>query len=303
MGANGQPQDDGPQDSCAEMETPAIVTSELLGPPPYVLRREDVLQLPTPFENQEDRHIRQVDENTLVKFGSCTLAEAEAMRFISTHTSIKTPEVIGAYLLGRCGYMIMSYERGKILPAFWDEATDAEREKVIEQLKRYMSEMRSIKGEYVGGFNRNPCVAGEFMWDHDHEAKHQYGPYRDEEGLNEGIVEAYFRAFPGPPLTDVESQPYNDEYAFNQLVRSLRNHEIVFTHGDLNPSNILVRGDLTVVILDWATAGFYPEYWEWYKATWMGQWRPSFIRQVERYIPPFWIEAKIMRYIFDMILG
>jgi len=298
-----EPPRDRPEDS-EDQEKPVIITSKQLGPPPYVLEHKDVLQAFIPFNKRECRHIRQIDEDTLVKFGSnITLAEAEAMRFISTHTSIKTPKVIGAYILEDNGYIIMSYERGKLLPQFWEDSTTEEKEKVIEQLRRYMSEMRAIKGEYVGGFNRNACIAAEFQWDYDHKANHQYGPYPDEDGFNEGIIEAISRAYPGPPDTDTETIGYNDEYAIKQLVRCLRNHEIVFTHGDLNASNILVQDDLTVVILDWDTAGFYPEYWEWYKATWMGVFKPSYIRQVERYIPPFWVEAKIMRYIFDRILG
>ncbi|KAK6840103.1 hypothetical protein PG987_005969 [Apiospora arundinis] len=41
----------------------------------------------------------------------------------------------------------------------------------------------------------------------------------------------------------------------------------VFTHGDLNPSNIFVRGDEVVGIIDWETAGWYPDYWE-YTSAW-----------------------------------
>ncbi|KAK6856449.1 hypothetical protein PG995_006636 [Apiospora arundinis] len=42
---------------------------------------------------------------------------------------------------------------------------------------------------------------------------------------------------------------------------------LVFTHGDLNPSNIFVRGDEVVGIIDWETAGWYPDYWE-YTSAW-----------------------------------
>jgi len=41
----------------------------------------------------------------------------------------------------------------------------------------------------------------------------------------------------------------------------------VFTHGDLNPSNIFVCGDKVVGIIDWETAGWYPSYWE-YTSAW-----------------------------------
>ncbi|KAL7627723.1 hypothetical protein AAE478_001918 [Parahypoxylon ruwenzoriense] len=74
--------------------------------------------------------------------------------------------------------------------------------------------------------------------------------------------------------------PFADEAAFNQMLRfsddpARRGHKIVFTHADLNPRNILI--DQTVQsdgsigwsvtgIVDWETAGYYPEYWDYTKA-------------------------------------
>jgi thiamine kinase-like enzyme len=43
----------------------------------------------------------------------------------------------------------------------------------------------------------------------------------------------------------------------------------VFTHGDLNPFNIMIRDKKVVAIIDWETAGWYPSYWE-YTAAWTG---------------------------------
>ncbi|KAI0106825.1 kinase-like protein [Daldinia grandis] len=286
-----------------QQEKPLLITSPLLGLPPYVLDPQDLPDSFNPFPGKAGSQFRQVDEDTLVKYGPrVSLAEAEAMDYISRNTSIKCPKVLGAYVLNGRGHIIMSFEHGKSLQTFWKGASEEEREAVIEQMRRYMSEMRSIRGDYVGGFNRSPCVAGEFQWDF-YQSGHKYGPYPDEFGFNEGIMDALLRASPGTDNTDPESPEYNRRYATRQLVHSLRNHEIVFTHGDLNAGNILVQDDTTVIILDWYTAGFYPAYWEWYKATWHGVFQPSFIRQVERYIPPYWIEANIMNQIFNKILG
>lgn len=45
------------------------------------------------------------------------------------------------------------------------------------------------------------------------------------------------------------------------------NHDIVFTHADLNMRNILVDEDGKLSgIVDWECAGWYPEYWEYTKA-------------------------------------
>lgn len=74
--------------------------------------------------------------------------------------------------------------------------------------------------------------------------------------------------------------PFVDEEAFNQLLRnpdhpSRRNHSFVLTHADLNFRNILVdeavqadgtTGWRVTGIVDWETAGYYPEYWEYTKS-------------------------------------
>lgn len=41
---------------------------------------------------------------------------------------------------------------------------------------------------------------------------------------------------------------------------SQRSYRSVFTHGDLAPRNVLVRGDKLAAIIDWETSGWWPEY-------------------------------------------
>jgi predicted unusual protein kinase regulating ubiquinone biosynthesis (AarF/ABC1/UbiB family) len=87
------------------------------------------------------------------------------------------------------------------------------------------------------------------------------------------------------------------------MARSFKSKEIVLTHGDLHAGNMAVREDGTVILLDWGNAGFYPDYWEFYRATFNKAWRGDFLRQIERFIPPFYVEALVMRQLYDKILG
>ena len=46
-----------------------------------------------------------------------------------------------------------------------------------------------------------------------------------------------------------------------------KRHDIVFTHCDLNPRNILADDSGTITgIVDWECSGWFPEYWEYTKA-------------------------------------
>ncbi|KAK2590103.1 hypothetical protein QQS21_012221 [Conoideocrella luteorostrata] len=45
-----------------------------------------------------------------------------------------------------------------------------------------------------------------------------------------------------------------------------RRYQTRFAHADLCPRNIIVKGGRIVAILDWAFAGWYPEYWDFTRA-------------------------------------
>ncbi|KAK2740529.1 hypothetical protein FQN55_008872 [Onygenales sp. PD_40] len=63
-------------------------------------------------------------------------------------------------------------------------------------------------------------------------------------------------------LTD----PLRDEIRKRAAVSHDVRHDIVFTHGDLNPRNILAENGKITGIVDWENAGWFPEYWEYTKS-------------------------------------
>lgn len=80
------------------------------------------------------------------------------------------------------------------------------------------------------------------------------------------------------------SKKYNDPY------RSLLPDDgvIKFTHGDLHRGNIIISSSKPariIAIVDWAQAGWYPDYWEyckalytcWYEDEWRRDWVDNFL--------------------------
>ncbi|MGG6498963.1 UNVERIFIED_CONTAM: phosphotransferase, partial [Bacteroidetes bacterium 56_B9] len=63
------------------------------------------------------------------------------------------------------------------------------------------------------------------------------------------------------------------------FVESLPTHDIVLTHSDFHPRNIIVRDDKVVAILDWELAGFYPAYWEYVKANYLPNWDDVWVKE------------------------
>ncbi len=76
----------------------------------------------------------------------------------------------------------------------------------------------------------------------------------------------------------------------------MQGHEIVMTHNDFAPSNIIVQGSKVVAILDWEFSGFYPEYWEYCKALWRPQWDSSWIKDgiVDRVLDQYLNEVAVI---------
>ncbi|KAI0003979.1 kinase-like protein [Xylariaceae sp. FL0662B] len=90
--------------------------------------------------------------------------------------------------------------------------------------------------------------------------------------------------------------PFQTEHEFNETLRNPHipdtvhrsGHKIVFTHGDLNMRNILVDGKSGRLsgIVDWETAGWFPDYWDYTKAHYTTKlkwrWRQSVIEPTFR---------------------
>lgn len=140
--------------------------------------------------------------------------------------------------------------------------------KVFAQLKRMMDEMRSLPP--AAGTGVQSCTGGS-LWDSRvSRISTRFGPFAT-------IQEFHFWLRDGFRFDDLKHQAKFDERFSGQDGQDLADMEAmqdglwpppVFTHGDLNPSNILVRGEEVVAIIDWEFAGWYPHYWE-YTAAWL----------------------------------
>ena len=61
-------------------------------------------------------------------------------------------------------------------------------------------------------------------------------------------------------------------------------HRVVFTRGDLKLRNILVKEGKITGFLDWESAGWYPEYWDFttaLKLTQEDSWWHSFVVELD----------------------
>lgn len=103
------------------------------------------------------------------------------------------------------------------------------------------------------------------------------------------------------------------EYRANYFIRLFkdyfRSHAPVFTHGDIQRKNIMLRkvehaGDaesdleysnFEVVLINWEFAGWYPSYWEYARAVFAcGNWIDDWSEWLEEAMEPFRLECAVM---------
>ena len=87
------------------------------------------------------------------------------------------------------------------------------------------------------------------------------GPFFTEEDMYE-IIERWINLSLFNPMPDSSIQ------FTRRLYQDTSGNEIVFTHGDLDPRNILVEDGHVSGIFDWEQSGWYPKYWEYVKTMW-----------------------------------
>ena len=175
--------------------------------------------------------------------------ETQILHHIHQHSQlIPAPTPLGMIMIGIWSYSFTSFISGTPLDRVWANLTADMKSHVREQLNRILAELRRLPGPSkegnLGGGTPPVCVAGHRF------PKDSSSPIASEAQFNDFL------------LDDPGLEPARVDY----IRRSLRcDHRIVMTHGDLCPLNILVEiGDRPHIagIVDWETAGAYPEYWE-----------------------------------------
>ncbi|KAI0503232.1 hypothetical protein F5B22DRAFT_560991 [Xylaria bambusicola] len=147
------------------------------------------------------------------------------------------------------------------------------------QLRDYINQLRAVEGSYIGGLGRKPVVDTRLFGE-------DGGPFRCEAEWNEFLLEVLVGTCPQVLKTMIRSQLRQD-------------HKIILTHGDLHPSNILIRDGRIVALIDWERAGSYPEYLELISVLRGASWRAGYYHALFDIFPCRY-DAE---YIVDQFIG
>lgn len=193
--------------------------------------------------------VYRVSPHRIIK-GPCDPPEIEAMRYVASNTTIPLPKLHHVHTEkdGRI-FIEMDFIPGETLDSAWSSLSTAQREVLFADLQRYLTCLRQLPPpaqDLVSSALQNPafdCRVGDRF----------FGPV-DHAGFH-SLVRGHCA------MDDVAQFLGGDVVSTH--TSSYKTH---FTHADLAPRNIIVRDGRIAAIIDWAFAGWYPEYWEFTKA-------------------------------------
>ncbi|KAJ0425351.1 phosphotransferase family protein [Aspergillus carlsbadensis] len=148
--------------------------------------------------------------------------------------------------------ILMTRVPGDELGQVYETLSHEDRDSISQQLAGYLGGLRAWKNPW--GLNRICSLVGTPLRSV-RVPNHIAGPFESEQELNKYLIAP----------ASAGSFPSKEAYSA-ALIRAKKitamSHLIVFTHGDLKHHNLMVQGGRITGFLDWESAGWYPDYWD-----------------------------------------
>ncbi|KGO66230.1 Nucleoside phosphorylase [Penicillium italicum] len=148
--------------------------------------------------------------------------------------------------------ILMTRVPGEELGQVFESLNNEDKDSILKELKGYLKIIRGWSSPWGG---QRICSLQGTSISSVRLPGHSAGPFESEVEFNEFLIQP---AWSGGFSSDTE---YKDALDRAKRMGSLP-HRVVFTHGDLKHHNILVQGGKITGFLDWESAGWYPEYWD-----------------------------------------
>ncbi|KAK2606719.1 hypothetical protein N8I77_005450 [Diaporthe amygdali] len=202
--------------------------------------------------------------------------------------------VLSAFLRNGAAYIVMEKIEGQELAKLWHHISDETRLNLLGQLRQIVDELRAL--ETPSEFSVGSCTGGSLQDFRQSRAPPpvRFGPFRTIQDFHSWLRD-------GLKQGEAENMEQADLNSVNEMIARQDGPwpPPVFTHGDLNPSNILVRDDKIVGIIDWEMSGWYPHYWE-YTSLKIGSYlvNPAWDENIDKFLSPFPDDLKMEKVRF-----
>ncbi|GLB36840.1 putative choline/ethanolamine kinase [Lyophyllum shimeji] len=224
------------------------------------------------LSSSSDEALFKAFEDTPYRFPSPWLINPVSIRRIATdavmRTTIPIPAVRRVLGADQMSGIIIDYIPGRTLAHCWPALTFWQRVRIIWIIRGYIRQLRRVRPTKAGSRALFPgpvanepeeCIGPMFT-------EYGAGPFASYEELT-----AWFMHKLDVNRRVTKYPPESQRMAFDSSL------PLVLTHLDLHPNNVIVGDDGRVWLIDWETAGFYPQWFEYasMRAGWdiLGRWK------------------------------
>lgn len=253
-----------------------------------------------------------VNDEIVVKFGtSIEVCEGQGLIYLERHVpGVSAPRLYAMYEDSEQLFLVMQRASGVQLGSLWPSLTEPEKVSVVSKLGETFDAMRGAQCPWPGFFGGvdGGSVHDYLFYSQKGDMNH-LGPFHDEAAFVAGLTENYRNL-----LERNGRQDFKARYYEANLGRVLQNHRPTLTHGDLHQKNIMVAEDpsrrngnhnggrsFNVVLVDWDRAGWYPDFWEFFRASTyfdMDYWQEDWCWRAQQFLQVWPAETAMMR-MFD----
>lgn len=185
---------------------------------------------------------------SVLKFTAVTrVAEAANIEYIGCNTTIPVARVQDVFIIEQRTYIVMDYINGVELTYAEDNLSPVQLQGICSQLKDYITQMRALKPPNPG---RLEAADGSGLFDI-RLASHPFPPFASIQEFHARLGHEFV----------LHSSDHRDMASDFQMVAQ-RHYRTTFSHSDIAPRNIIIKDGRIAAIVDWESAGWYPEYWE-----------------------------------------
>ncbi|KAG6361934.1 hypothetical protein INS49_010163 [Diaporthe citri] len=205
--------------------------------------------------------VARIGENYITKKGQALAFEGWTMLYLRKMTSIALPTVYAILTDKKAerDIIVMEYIPGPSLDN-WADLEASQKEDIAKQLAAHFSELRALPSLGVFGRalppeygNLKKDVLPDFMF------RTVAG---DEFGGPFDTVQQVGQALADVMRANSAAHAERAKLWESLIPEILKEGPPVFTHGDLQRKNIILRDDGKVFIIDWGLSGWFPECWE-----------------------------------------
>ena len=219
--------------------------------------REDIKQaLETAPKLQEAdlSSVAKLSDTLVVKYGwGIRHWEARNMMLAASIPGVRVPKVYDAWEeedrsrgeddVRTKGYIVMDYISGTTLWSAWLSMDSEARASIYEQLARIITALHSRELTAPGPVGGGPSRGFYFT-------QYDVGPFETAHAMEEWFNERQ-------QVSKDFGRVYEDEPDFSGTF-----NQLVMCHMDLHMANMILDSDKNIWLVDWASAGGYPVYFE-----------------------------------------